>query len=273
MDAYSIVRFLQGDVSVQEFESWLAYWDFEYAVKQRTRYVRDVVGEEFLSNVLITAKKRSEKVPSDSFVWRAQLGHCSEPMYQDNEYKTDNPIPYPPKRMKPLKDRAKEGRANPKGIPYLYVATDPETAAAEVRPWIGERISVGQFKIRRPLCVVNCTIHDKAGLVYVGEEPSPEKREESVWSSIDKAFATPVTSADNLADYAPTQIIAELFKVKGGFDGIKYRSSLGPGYNIALFDLKAADLIDRFLLEIESVKFKAKKTTNPLWAATADAEC
>jgi RES domain len=234
--------------------------------------VRDENVEEFLRIVLDTTEKRIETVPSDSFVWRAQLGNCSKPRYQDNEHVTDDPVPYPPNRMKPLKDRAKEGRANPKGIPYLYVATDPETAAAEVRPWVGSLISVGQFKISRPLRVVNCTTHDKATLISVGGEPSPEKREESVWSSIDKAFATPVMPADDLADYAPTQIIAELFKMHK-FDGIRYRSSLGSGHNIALFDLCAADLIDRFLFEIESVKFKAKKTTNPYWAATADAEC
>jgi len=30
--------------------------------------------------------------------------------------------------MKPLRDRAYEGRVNPKGVPCLYLATDPETA-------------------------------------------------------------------------------------------------------------------------------------------------
>ena len=250
---------------MQEFKSWQAYLNFEYAVKQQTRYVRDAVGEEFLRTVLITGEKRIETISSDSFVWRAQLGNCWEKVCQDNEHVDNKPVPYPPERMKPLKDRAKEGRANPKGIPYLYVATDPEPALAEVRPWVEERISVGQFKIRRPLRVVNCTIHDKASRIYVGGEPCPKEREESVWSSIDKAFATPVTSAENLADYAPTQIIAELFKVKKKLDGIKYRSSLGSGHNIALFDLNAADLIDRFLFEIESIKYKVKKITGQ-WA-------
>lgn len=39
--------------------------------------------------------------------------------------------------MKPLSNSASEGRANPKGIPYLYVATDKETAMSEVRPSLG----------------------------------------------------------------------------------------------------------------------------------------
>ena len=35
--------------------------------------------------------------------------------------------------------------------------------------------------------------------------------------------------------------MAELFKTNG-FDGIAYRSWLGPGHNVALFDLGAANL-------------------------------
>ena len=79
---------------------------------------------------------------------------------------------------------------------------------------------------------------------------------------IDEAFARPVTPADDLADYAPTQIIAELFKVHG-FDGIAYRSSLGPGHNIALFDLDAANLTNCFLWQVEAVKFKFEEAANP----------
>jgi RES domain-containing protein len=39
--------------------------------------------------------------------------------------------------MKPIPKWQGEGRANPRGIPVLYLATHRETALAEVRPWIG----------------------------------------------------------------------------------------------------------------------------------------
>ncbi|MGS2724835.1 RES domain-containing protein [Porticoccus sp. GXU_MW_L64] len=38
----------------------------------------------------------------------------------------------PPKRL------ASQGRANPAGIPYLYLASNPETAVSEIRPHTGE---------------------------------------------------------------------------------------------------------------------------------------
>ena len=71
----------------------------------------------------------------------------------------------------------------------------------------------------------------------------------------------PVTSNETTADYAPTQIIAELFK-NNGFDGIAYRSSLGKGHNIILFDLNAADPINYTLHEAKKVSFDFAQISN-----------
>lgn len=97
------------------------------------------------------------------------------------------------------------------------------------------------------------------------KEPSPKEREEAVWNDIDTAFSTPVTGSDDTADYVPTQIIAELFKDKG-FDGLGYRSSLGDGFNIVLFDIKAAENINCFLYKIDSVDFKFSQDANPYFS-------
>lgn len=244
-----------------EFTSWRSYWHFDRIVRENTRYVRDSEGERFLAAVRTTAEKRVESIPAGSFVWRAQLGHDLEERVQDGEY-FDVPTPHPTDRMKPLKGRAREGRANPKGIPFLYVATNRETALAEVRPWIGSLISVGQFKLRRTFRVVNCTMHRKGHRVYSGGEPSPEQTEESVRSDIDTAFARPVTVSDDLADYAPTHVIAELFKLHG-FDGVAYASSLEAGHNVAIFDPDNADLMNCVLFEVEALTFKFKEAGDP----------
>jgi len=58
-------------------------------------------------------------------------------------------IPHPPERMKPLAGRACERRADPEGIPYLYLAAAKDTALGEVRPWLGSMISLGVFIIRK----------------------------------------------------------------------------------------------------------------------------
>ncbi|WP_244510957.1 RES domain-containing protein [Mesorhizobium sp. LCM 4576] len=47
----------------------------------------------------------------------------------------------------PPKRRSSHGRANPAGIPYLYLGSLPETAAAEIRPHTGEVACVADFTI------------------------------------------------------------------------------------------------------------------------------
>ncbi len=45
----------------------------------------------------------------------------------------------PPKRI------ASHGRANPAGIPYLYLGSSPVVAISEIRPHTGERACVADF--------------------------------------------------------------------------------------------------------------------------------
>jgi hypothetical protein len=55
--------------------------------------------------------------------------------------------------------------------------------------------------------------------------------------------------------------MAELFKQQG-LDGVAYRSSLGSGLNIALFDLDAADVVGCTVLEVMSLKLNTHEIAN-----------
>ena len=167
--------------------------------------------------------------------------------------------------MKPPEDRATEGRANPKGIPVLYLATQPKTAMSEVRPGLGSLVSCAQFKTVRPLKLVDFSVYHGRGPVFYSSEPDPPQKEKSVWIQIDRAFSEPTTFGDNTADYVPTQMIAELFKSEG-YDGIAYKSAFDDdGYNVALFDLADAELIACALHEVKSLEFSFRQTDNPYW--------
>ncbi|MBY0418142.1 MAG: RES family NAD+ phosphorylase, partial [Pararheinheimera sp.] len=87
---------------------------------------------------------------------------------------------------------------------------------------------------------------------------SPDEIDKAVWSDIDNAFSQPTKASDIKSEYAPTQIISELIRSQG-FDGIAYKSSLGEGYNICLFELDVADVIDCSIFEPTSMKFEFKK--------------
>jgi hypothetical protein len=242
-----------------EFHSWNSYHEFARSVINRWRFARTNEQSEFIAAVLGTAPKRYQVIPSGSNLWRAQLG-CDVNMERDDEGESEYPCPLPPSRMKPLTGRAREGRANPKGIPYLYLATHKETALAEVRPWIGSSVSVGSFELTRDIRIVN-TVTDGKSILYF-KEPDPEVREMEVWRSMDRAFAQPVTVSDELAEYAPTQVLAEVFRMEG-LDGIAYRSSLGPGHNLVLFDIEIASIKGCSLEEIYAIKFKFDMAANP----------
>lgn len=188
-------------------------------------------------------------------MWRAQLGCDFRPFEENGEILYDKQVPYSEDRMNPLPNRAKDGRANPKGIPYLYLATKRKTALSEVRPWVGSIVTLALFKTTRELNLVDCSIHGNTKTpCLLGEEPSPEIREEYVWKHIDNAFSRPLTQGDDSAEYIPTQIIAEIFKNKG-MDGLFYKSNLGTGLNIVLFDLKSAEFVRSCLFETKSIKF------------------
>lgn len=245
----------------REFKSWRDYSKFAESTRSTNRYIRNRQSAAFLRTVLETSVRFHETWPAGTLVFRAQLGNESETEV-DGDESLEIPIPYSPERMLPLRNAAHEGRANPKGIPCVYVATSLDTAAAEVRPWIGSLVSVGQFELQRALRLVNLTVGEGGRLVIYFREPPPEQRAAAVWSDIDRAFSRPVSVCDTTADYAPTQVIAELFR-NAGIDGIAYRSALGGGLNAALFDRDALRLRACMILEAASLNFVFKQYSNP----------
>jgi hypothetical protein len=206
--------------------------------------------KQFLESIIDTCENRICKLEKDSIVFRAQNGCSSRPLYQTDPeteeeiYVDDVACPYSFQRMKPVEDSAIEGRANPKGIPCLYVATDKETAMSEVRPSLDSIISVGYLKLLKDIKVLDFSVEhgNKNFSIIFKEKPSQEEINNAVWIDIDNAFSRPTKASDSKSNYAPTQIISEFIKSKG-YDGIAYKSSLSDGHNIALFDLEVAEVV------------------------------
>jgi hypothetical protein len=180
---------------------------------------------------------------------------------EQDDVKYEEPVPFAPERMKPLRGSAHEGRVNPRGIPCLYAASNKETAVAEVRPWLGALVSVAQLTPARSLRLVNCGEgHDSKFDLYF-EEPSPEIREQAVWRAIGREFSKPVGPDLAVAEYAPTQVLAEHFK-RLGYDGVVYKSKLGSGINLAFFDLDALEMHDVCLYPVKAVTVEIGEVEN-----------
>lgn len=146
--------------------------------------------------------------------------------------------------------RSGQGRINPVGVPYLYLASDAETAVAEARPWIGCKVTVAEFRTAGAVEVVN--LSKKRYLRRVrGKEA-----EEEVWKTlISSLFSTPFDPRDDTA-YAPTQYLAERLKNEG-FGGILYDSALtGEGYNVAFFAPDAARATRCSVVEVGAISYR-----------------
>ena len=80
-----------------------------------------------------------------------------------------------------------------------------------------------------------------------------------LWMAIDLAFSQPIQGSETSASYVPTQIIAELLQSLA-FDGVRFKSSLGPGFCVALFDTSLANPTSGQLLTVGSIKYAHTKS-------------
>lgn len=159
-----------------------------------------------------------------------------EVWYRSRIEKDGQPIPIGSMGAPPAKF-ASSGRANPIGIPYLYLGSTVETAICEVRAQPGEIVSVADFVLTSGLKIVDL----RAPRTLVS--PFLEEDEGSIallrgdidfLEILGKELATPVVPDGAAINYIPSQFLCEFIK-KCGFDGVAYSSSLSDGMNVALF--------------------------------------
>jgi RES domain-containing protein len=248
------------------FEPKNTYWDFANTVKTERRFIFDGEAGNFLASVRAASKARAYVLKAGSRLYRAQVGSdFVERPVGDGEAETgiEEEQPLPDTRMIPDPKYIKNGgRANPSGFPYLYLADRPETALAEMRPWVGESLTLAIFEVQQDTKLVVCKFGDEdLGERLFEENPSAEKLDKCVWDDISRAFARPVNREDQENAYLPTQILAEAFKAEG-FDGIVYRSGLERGTNAVLFDVRVAKVIHRFVYTLKKVRYDFEAVPN-----------
>jgi hypothetical protein len=145
------------------------------------------------------------------------------------------------------------GRMNRAGVSFLYVSTTPETAIAELRPHPGHYCSVGAFQAKAALRV--CDL----GLLDVTDFASDQLlRDFLLLRSIDTAFAIPVIP-ENRAEYHFPQLLTDVFRHLQ-YDGVGYRSSVGPGMNFMFFD-PAAFVYEAGSASVTKIEWLAYSTT------------
>lgn len=138
----------------------------------------------------------------------------------------------PPERL------ATHGRANPPGIPYLYLASLPETATAELRPHTGEVACVADFTVAAPLRAVDLRNPRKLVSPFLLADAGAIgqlRADIPFLERLGDELTRPVLPQGAAIDYIPSQYLCEFIK-KCGYDGVVYRSSVSDGINLALFN-------------------------------------
>jgi len=137
----------------------------------------------------------------------------------------------------PPKKRSTNGRANPIGIPYLYVASTPETAIAEIRGHKSETVTVATFEIIENLELVD--LRDPRTTVTPFGLDDDEL--ELIYTNLPflellgEELTKPIIPIEASLEYLPSQYLSEIIK-HIGFHGIIYKSSVSNGDNFVLFD-------------------------------------
>lgn len=166
----------------------------------------------------------------------------------------------------PPKHLATHGRANPAGIPYLYLGSLPDTAVAEVRPHTGEIASVADFTIPEPLIAIDLRNPRKLVSPFVLADASAIGQMRADIPFLERLggeLTRPVLPRIAAIDYLPSQYLCEFIK-KSGYGGVVYRSSVSDGINLALFDPSKATGCNVALYNVNRVSVDvALRSTSP----------
>jgi hypothetical protein len=138
----------------------------------------------------------------------------------------------PPRRI------AAHGRANPAGIPYLYLASTQKTSISEIRPHTGEVVCVADFTTPDALKLVDLREPRKMVSPFLLEDAegiSRMRKDLPFLERLGDELTRPVVPQSAAIDYTPTQYLCEFIK-KCGYHGVIYGSSVSGGINLALFD-------------------------------------
>lgn len=157
---------------------------------------------------------------------------------------------------KPPYDKSVAGRANPKGISYLYLSNNIDTTLYETRASLYDYITIGQFKLKNNIKVLNLRDTNNVS-PFILEDSLPEfLKHKKYLLRLESELAKPIRRQDSELDYLPTQYLSEFIK-SIGFDGVEYKSSLNPsGFNLAIFNDQLFECVQTDVFEVRSINYE-----------------
>ncbi|WP_181127289.1 RES domain-containing protein [Paenibacillus peoriae] len=220
-------------------------WDmFCSEIKNQNRFILSISSyNEFVD--LLHSKKSVLKKGTQFF--RARIGFGLSNKGNNVPLDEKNLRKAPPKMVS-------DGRANPKGISYLYTASDVDTAVSEVRPWKSALVSVAALELNNDIKIVDLTL-SAIGSPFEVTDLRTAIQLQQLLESISMEFSKPVSPSDSGMDYIPTQYIAELIKSLKYAD-FKFKSSIASGDNFVFFKDNKLEFIRSTLHRVDSIEIR-----------------
>ena len=224
------------------------HWDtLKDELKWKNRFVIDIhrLGKgEFNWDAFLRDINTQFNLKNNIELFRARIHHKSGlPAYSNEEMGCPN------------KEIATGGRANPAGIPVLYLSEDENTVLYEVRASYLDEISIASFQLKEENISVDIVDFTKDSPLFQPDNVKDTIQGKLLRGRISKDLSRPMRRYDSELEYIPTQFICEYIKVFTGAKGIRFRSSLHrEGKNIVFFEPS--------LMECKTVKKVKIRTTN-----------
>lgn len=222
------------------------YWEtLKNEIKEENRFLTNT---QFLEEIGWDGYFNTQfQLKSDTTLFRARVHHES------------GMKAYEPNRMGcPPSKKASGGRANPLGIPFLYLSDNDKTVLYEVRASYLDELSIGEFTLKDGIDEIKIVDFTEDTFLFQPSQVNDTIKSRLLRNRISKDLSKPMRRYDTELEYIPTQFICEFIKVITGADGIRFTSSLHPeGKNIVVFEQELMECKKVTLMKITSLKLES----------------
>jgi hypothetical protein len=195
----------------------------------------------FPKNSIYSSVFKSPPDGNDSAVFFQLLEQLKKPLYEQERFYrariSEDPLTADKMGCPPPK-KATGGRANPLGIPYLYLADNIDTCICEVRPSNSSIAYVSECRPERELNILDLTNPRRICSVASFEEDQLASVLNflNLLEQLSLDLSKPVRPENSDLEYIPTQFLCEFIKSEGKLDGLSFSSSFGLGKNLVIFE-------------------------------------
>lgn len=236
---------LSGNVRMKYSEEgnsatiWESFVD-EIKTKNRFFITNNIVVRDVVEKLL---RYHSKELKAGTTFYRGRI--CNDVNgYEENDL------------WQPPCGKASPGRANPKGISYLYLANDQDTTLYEVRASFLDYVCVGQFELKENIRIVALKDVHNASPFLEDINLQEYVTNKNILKQFGDALSKPLRRFESDTEYLPTQYLCEYIKSLGIL-GVEYASAMHKGgINYAFFDASKFTFLTSSTLEVTNINIE-----------------